>query len=73
VACRLPRAALRSARADRDLLGLRAHSGQLIVNANAVAPLSQVFRRLYAMRLPIRHMQLSDEYGPDACIRRTAT
>ena len=42
----------------------RAHSGQLIVNANAVAPLSQVFRRLYAMRFPIRHMQLSDEYGP---------
>jgi hypothetical protein len=23
-----------------------------------------VFRRLYAMRFPIRHMQLSDEYGP---------
>jgi hypothetical protein len=42
----------------------RAHNGQLIVNEAAVAPLTQVFRRLYAMRFPIRHMQLADTYGP---------
>jgi hypothetical protein len=40
------------------------HEGQLIVNENAVAPLTQVFRRLYTMRFPIRHMQLFDTYGP---------
>ena len=40
------------------------HTGELIVNQAAVAPLTTVFRRLYAMRFPIRHMQLSDTYGP---------
>jgi hypothetical protein len=42
----------------------RATTGQLVVNAAAVAPLTQVFRRLYALRFPIRHMQLTDTYGP---------
>jgi len=41
------------------------HWGQLIVNENAVAPLSKVFRRLYAIGFPIRHMQLYDTYGPN--------
>jgi D-alanyl-D-alanine carboxypeptidase len=41
----------------------RDHLGQLVVNENAVAPLSSVFARLYAMGFPIRHMQLSDTYG----------
>jgi hypothetical protein len=39
-------------------------SGQLVVNARAARPLATVFRRLYALRFPIRHMQLSDAYGP---------
>jgi len=42
----------------------RAHTGQLVVNAAAVTPLTEVFRRLYALRFPIRHMALSDTYGP---------
>jgi hypothetical protein len=42
----------------------RAHTGQLIVNRAAVAPLTKVFRRLYAIRFPIRHMELVDTYGP---------
>jgi len=42
----------------------RRHTGQLVVNEAAVAPLTTVFRRLYALRFPIRHMQLSDTYGP---------
>ncbi len=42
----------------------RTHTGQLVVNEAAVAPLTSVFRRLYAMRFPIRHMELSDTYGP---------
>jgi len=40
------------------------HTGQLVVNADAVAPLSKVFGRLYALRFPIRHVQLADTYGP---------
>ncbi len=42
----------------------RVHTGQLVVNENAAAPLAQVFRRLYELRFPIRHMQLDDAYGP---------
>jgi hypothetical protein len=42
----------------------RAHTGQLVVNADAAAPLSRVFRRLYELRFPIHHMRLADAYGP---------
>jgi D-alanyl-D-alanine carboxypeptidase len=44
----------------------RAHTGQLVVDERAVAPLRTVFRRLYGLRFPIRHMRLADEYGPKA-------
>jgi hypothetical protein len=42
----------------------RSHAGQLIVNEDAVQPLTVVFRRLYALRFPIHHLQLSAAYGP---------
>jgi D-alanyl-D-alanine carboxypeptidase-like protein len=42
----------------------RPHVGQLVVNREAAAPLAKVFRRLYALRFPIRHLQLADMYGP---------
>ena len=42
----------------------RPHAGRLVVNENAVEPLAQAFGRLYALRFPIRHMRLSDDYGP---------
>jgi len=42
----------------------RSHTGQLVVNADAAAPLARVFRQLYELRFPIRHMQLADAYGP---------
>ena len=42
----------------------RTHAGQLLVNEAAVAPLTGIFRRLYAMHFPIRHMEISDTYGP---------
>jgi D-alanyl-D-alanine carboxypeptidase len=41
----------------------RTHVGQLIVNEADAAKLRTVFRGLYRMRFPIRHMQLSDTYG----------
>jgi hypothetical protein len=42
----------------------RPHTGQLIVNEHAASPLARVFRRLYELRFPIRHMRLADAYGP---------
>ncbi len=40
------------------------HTGQLVVNRKATAPLTQAFRRLHALHFPIRHMTLMDMYGP---------
>jgi hypothetical protein len=42
----------------------RTHDGQMVVNERAAAPLKTVFRTLYALHFPIRHMKLSDMYGP---------
>ncbi len=42
----------------------RPHTGQLVVNRDVAAPLAKVFRRLYQLRFPIRHMELGDLYGP---------
>jgi hypothetical protein len=41
----------------------RKQEGQLVVNRAAAAPLARVFRRLYALHFPIRHLQLDDAYG----------
>jgi hypothetical protein len=41
----------------------RSHTGQLVVNAKAAVPLARVFRRLYALRFPIRDMVLRDAYA----------
>jgi hypothetical protein len=41
----------------------RAHTGALIVNAKAVAPLTRVFARLYAARFPLRRLRPIDAYG----------
>ena len=40
------------------------HSGQLIVNKTAAAPLAKVFHRLYLLHFPIRHMSIDSVYGP---------
>ncbi len=42
----------------------RVHAGQLIVNRDATAPLTKVFRRLFELHFSIRHMRLADAYGP---------
>lgn len=42
----------------------RISAGQLIVNHDVARPLRNVFRRLYELRFRIRHMRLSDMYGP---------
>jgi hypothetical protein len=40
------------------------HTGQIVVNKDAARPLTGVFRRLYRLHFPIRHMRLVDAYGP---------
>ena len=42
----------------------RVHTGQMVVNQDAAAPLTRVFRRLYQLHFPIRHLRLADAYGP---------
>jgi D-alanyl-D-alanine carboxypeptidase len=42
----------------------RPHVGQLVVHRDVAAPLATVFRKLYRLRFPIRHMRLDDMYGP---------
>jgi D-alanyl-D-alanine carboxypeptidase-like protein len=42
----------------------RVHTGQLVVNEDAAAPLARAFRKLYELRFPIRHLRLADAYGP---------
>jgi hypothetical protein len=42
----------------------RPHVGQLVVNRDSANQLARVFRRLYDLRFPIRHMRLDDMYGP---------
>ena len=38
----------------------RARTGQLVVNRDVAKPLVSVFRQLYSLRFPIRHMRLHD-------------
>jgi hypothetical protein len=42
----------------------RPRTGRLVVNARAARPLARVFRQLYRLHFPIRHMRLDDAYGP---------
>ena len=42
----------------------RVHEGQIVVNRDVAAPLAKVFRKLYDLRFPIRHMRFADAYGP---------
>ena len=49
--------------AHRDFHG-HDQTGQLIVNKTAAPALERVFRQLYKLHFPIRHMRLADAYGP---------
>jgi D-alanyl-D-alanine carboxypeptidase-like protein len=66
--CPVPLSRLRLVRVPYWGFDGRVHSGELVVNEDAVAPLRRVFRRLYELRFPIRHMHVADAYGPDASI-----
>jgi hypothetical protein len=42
----------------------RVHEGQLVVDEAVAGSLTKVFRRLYELRFPIRHMSFAEVYGP---------
>jgi hypothetical protein len=62
--CPVPLAQLRILTVRHWGFDHRVHTGQLIVKADAAPALARVFRRLYELRFPIRHLRLSDMYGP---------
>jgi hypothetical protein len=47
----------------RDFDG-QPRTGRLVVRASAAEPLSRVFHKLYRQHFRIRHMAISDTYGP---------
>jgi hypothetical protein len=62
--CPVPLARLRVLTVTHWGFDGRVHSGQVVVNEHAAAPLARVFKRLYQLRFRIRHMRLADAYGP---------
>ena len=62
--CPVPLSGLRLLSVTYRGFDRRAHPGQLVVNKSAAHPLAGVFRKLYALRFPIRHMTFDDAYGP---------
>lgn len=60
--CPVPPAQLRRLRVAYWGFDGRAHTGALVVNADAVSDLVHVFARLYAARFPIRRMRPIDAY-----------
>ena len=62
--CPVPLSGLRVLTVTHRGFDGHSHTGQLIVNRSAAAPLSEVFRQLYRLHFPIRHLQLADMYGP---------
>jgi hypothetical protein len=62
--CPVPLSGLRLLTVTYHGMDKRPHTGQLVVNRDAAAPLAKVFRRLYVLHFPIRHMHLADAYGP---------
>jgi hypothetical protein len=62
--CPVPLSGLRVLTVTHWGFDVKTHTGQIVVNANAAAGLGRVFRKLYALHFPIRHMGLQDMYGP---------
>lgn len=63
--CPVPLAGLRVLSVSYHGFDGRVHQGTMVVNANAVAPLTIVFRKLFALRFPVHYMSLEDAYGPN--------
>jgi len=61
--CPIEPSQLRRVRLSHWGFDRKAHSGALVVNADAVGDLVRVFSRLYAARFPIQRMRPIDAYG----------
>jgi hypothetical protein len=62
--CPVPLSSLRVLAVSHWDFARNLQTGQLVVNRTAAASLARVFRQLYVLRFPIRHMQFADFYGP---------
>jgi D-alanyl-D-alanine carboxypeptidase-like protein len=62
--CPVPLSDLRLLTVSHRGFGGRTRTGQLVVNKRAARPLARVFRRLYRLHFPIRHLRFADAYGP---------
>jgi hypothetical protein len=62
--CPVPLSGLRVLTVTYRGFDKRSHTGRIVTNQRAAAPLAKVFRRLYELHFPIHHMHLSDAYGP---------
>src|SRR6516165_14259 len=61
--CPVPLSQLRLLSVSYDGFDGNGHAGQLVVNRSAGGPLAAVFRQLYELHFPIRHMSVGDAYG----------
>jgi D-alanyl-D-alanine carboxypeptidase len=61
--CPVPPSRLRRVRLSHWGFDGRAHTGALVVNADAAGDVVRVFARLYRVRFPIRRMRPIDAYG----------
>jgi hypothetical protein len=62
--CPVPLSSLRLLSVSYRGFDGQTHAGQLVVNRLAAAPLALVFKQLYRLDFPIRHMSVADAYGP---------
>jgi hypothetical protein len=62
--CPVPLSDLRLLTVSHRRFQGQTRTGQLVVNERAARPLARVFRKLYRLHFPIRHMRLADAYGP---------
>ena len=71
--CPVPRWQLRLLTVSHWGFDGRAHAGQLIVNQDVAAPLAKVFRALYELRFPIRHLHPRRHVRAESASRPTRT
>ena len=62
--CPVPLSSLRLLTVSYWDFGGSVQTGELVVNRNAAARLAKVFRQLYRLHFPIRHMRFAETYVP---------
>jgi D-alanyl-D-alanine carboxypeptidase len=62
--CPVPLSSLRLLEVSYWDFAGKPQTGELVVNRKVAAPLAKVFRQLYRLHFPIRHLRFADAYGP---------